>query len=130
MKTKIQISMVSLMCVLMLSAAAGVNPVAGDVRRAETKVSFIPEDVILNPGWRTSCHRDFVLENLDPAEAEVAIQLGIEPFARDSIPANGKRLYRLETSLAFAKQLGKTVTLDDVAIIMNQSENSRVRVHC
>ena len=41
-----------------------------------------------------------------------------------------KRGYELIPSLSFAKQLGKTVDIDDVAMIKNTSEKSKVSIHC
>jgi len=88
------------------------------------------EMTVLNPSWRSSCHSNFVIENLDEKPAEIQIQLGQETYKSDSIMGNGKRLYDLRESLSFAKQLGKTVTMDDIALITNQSETSSIRIHC
>ena len=99
------------------------------------KHHYISEDysndmTVLNPGWRTSCHSNFVIENLGENPAEIQIHLGQEAYQSDSIMGNGKRLYDLRESLSFAKQLGKTVTMDDVALVTNQSENSSILIHC
>ena len=88
------------------------------------------EDVILKPGWVTSCHTNFVLENLGDESAEVAITLGIEEFSTDRLGVWGKRNYNLRENLSFAKQLGKSVTMDDVALVRNHSASSNIRVHC
>jgi len=88
------------------------------------------EMTVLNPGWRSSCHSNFVIENLGEIPVEVQIHLGKEMYREDSIIVNGKRLYDLRESLSFAKQLGKTVTMDDVALVTNQSKDSSIQIHC
>jgi hypothetical protein len=92
--------------------------------------NVMAEEGILNPSWTISCESNFVVENLSDQEAEISISLGIEGFTEDPMTASEKRGYDLRQSLAFAKQLGKTVTMDDVALITNNSDNARVRVHC
>ena len=106
-----------------------------DVSANSGQRNYITEDysnemTVLNPGWRSSCHTNFVIENMDENEAEIQIRLGWEIYKEDNIMGNSKRLYDLRESLSFAKQLGKTVTMDDVALVTNQSENSSVRIHC
>lgn len=86
--------------------------------------------VLLQPGWVTSCHQDFIIENPTEVPATVRIDLGIEPYRIDRIDPNGRQLFDLRTSLSFAKQLGKTVHIDDVALVHNASDNASVRVHC
>lgn len=86
--------------------------------------------VVLEPGWRSSCNANFVLENLGKSPAEVRITLGKDGRLQDTIHRWDKRGYDLISSLSFAKQLGKTVDVDDVAIIENLSKDSRVSIHC
>lgn len=86
--------------------------------------------VLLKPGWVTSCQKDFIVENLADTEATVRIDLGIERYHTDSLGTNEKRLYSLRESLSFAKQLGKTVNMDDVAQVQNASPDAPIRVHC
>jgi hypothetical protein len=86
--------------------------------------------ILLQPGWITSCQKDFIVENPSEAPATVRIDLGIEPYRIDHIDTNGKHLFELRENLSFAKQLGKTVHIDDVALVRNASDRSVVRVHC
>jgi len=86
--------------------------------------------IVLEPGWRSSCDANFVLENLGEKPAEVKITLGKDGLLNDTIHRWDKRGYDLISSLSFAKQLGKTVDIDDVAMIENRSADSRVSVHC
>ena len=86
--------------------------------------------IVLEPGWRSSCDANFVLENLGNNPAEVKITLGKDGQLNDTIHRWDKRGYDLISSLSFAKQLGKTVDIDDVAMIENRSKDSRVSVHC
>ena len=48
----------------------------------------------------------------------------------DIINPWNKRGYNLVAKISFEKQLGKTVNIDDVALIKNSSDNSRVSIHC
>jgi len=101
-----------------------------DSRYNPYRPNVMAEEGILKPSWTMSCESNFVIENLGDEEAEISISLGIEGFTEDQMSASEKRGYDLRESLAFAKQLGKTVTMDDVALITNTSDNARVRVHC
>ncbi len=92
--------------------------------------SFSEDAIILQPGWVASCHKDFLVENLGDSEAEIFISLGIELFSKDRVLANSKRLYDMRENLALAKQLGKSVTMTDVAQVENQSGGSPVVLHC
>ena len=92
--------------------------------------NVMAEEGILKPSWTMSCESNFVIENLGDEDAEISISLGIEGFTENQMTASEKRGYDIRESLAFAKQLGKTVTMDDVALITNNSENAHVRVHC
>jgi hypothetical protein len=85
---------------------------------------------ILEPGWRSSCDTSFVVENLGDDWVEVKIIMGKDGIIKDSIQNWDKRGYDLRYNLSFAKQLGKTVDIDDVAIVENVSKNSKISVHC
>ena len=86
--------------------------------------------IILEPGWRSSCSSDFVVQNLSKDMAQIEITLGKDGKIKDVIYQWDKRGYELIPSLSFAKQLGKTVDIDDVAMIKNTSQNSKVSIHC
>ena len=86
--------------------------------------------IVLKPGWRSSCSSDFVVQNLSKDMAQIEITLGKDGKIKDVIYQWGKRGYELIPSLSFAKQLGKTVDIDDVAMIKNTSQNSKVSTHC
>ena len=86
--------------------------------------------VVLEPGWRSSCSSDFVVQNLGKDMAQIEITLGKDGKVQDVIYQWDKRGYELIPSLSFAKQLGKTVDIDDVAMIRNTSQKSRVGIHC
>ena len=86
--------------------------------------------IILEPGWRSSCSSDFVVQNLSKDMAQIEITLGKDGKIKDVIYQWDKRGYELIPSLHFAKQLGKTVDIDDVAMIKNTSQKSKVSVHC
>ena len=86
--------------------------------------------IVLQPGWRSSCSSDFVVQNLSKNMAQIEITLGKDGKIKDVIYQWDKRGYELIPSLSFAKQLGKTVDIDDVAMIKNTSKNSKVSVHC
>jgi hypothetical protein len=85
---------------------------------------------VLEPGWRSSCDSSFVIENLGDDWVEVKIILGKDGTIQDTIQKWDKRGYDLKYNLSFAKQLGKTVDIDDVAIIENLSKDSKVSVYC
>ena len=86
--------------------------------------------IVLEPGWRSSCNSNFVVENLGENPAVIQITLGKDGRIEDRIHRWDKRGYDLIQSLSFAKQLGKTVDIDDVAIIKNMSKDSKVSIHC
>jgi hypothetical protein len=48
----------------------------------------------------------------------------------DRISQWNKRGYDMVSSISFAKQLGKTVDIADVAMIKKMSNDSRVSIHC
>jgi hypothetical protein len=86
--------------------------------------------LVLEPGWRSTCNSNFVLENLGDNPAEIEITMGKDGKITDRISQWNKRGYDLISSLSFAKKLGKTVDIDDVAMIKNMSKDSRVSIHC
>ncbi len=126
MKNKHSVSFIfaSLMTGILFLAPAGTS--------ANYSKNYTPAgDVMtLQPGWISSCQNDFVIENMGEEHANVKIKLGIEEFKMESIPKWEKRSYDLRHELTLAKQLGKTVHIDDVALIKNTSGDSDVRVHC
>jgi len=95
-----------------------------------TRDSTPMHQTVLEPGWRSSCSSDFVIQNLGKEMAEIEITLGKDGKIKDMIYQWDKRGYELIPSLSFAKQLGKTVDIDDVAMIKNNSKNSKVSIHC
>jgi hypothetical protein len=111
-----------------LALAAPINATADypDTNRNMTPLN----QTILEPGWRSSCNSSFVVENLGDDWVEVKIIMGKDGTIQDSIQKWDKRGYDLKYNLSFAKQLGKTVDIDDVAIIENLSKDSNVNVHC
>ncbi|MGP0628333.1 hypothetical protein ACTRW9_01345 [Nitrospina sp. 32_T5] len=120
---------IMIMCALIL--APSVKAPASETKTGGYEWMHGPNStVLLKPGWVTSCQNDFVIENDSETGATVRVDLGIEKFSTDAITSNGKRLYSIRESLSFAKQLGKTVYMDDVAQVRNESKNSTVRVHC
>ena len=85
---------------------------------------------VLEPGWRSSCNSNFVIENLGEKPAEIRITMGKDGIIRDKVDRWDKRGYNLVRSISFAKQLGKTVDIDDVAMIKNMSKDSKVSLNC
>ncbi|GJL77620.1 MAG: hypothetical protein NPINA01_06090 [Nitrospinaceae bacterium] len=88
------------------------------------------EAMILNPGMASSCQNDFVIENLDQDEAELKLVLGNEEYIQDQIGGKEAKAYGLQNSLSSAMIKGKSVEQDDVAIIFNVGQNSKIRLHC
>ncbi|MCF8721437.1 hypothetical protein [Nitrospina gracilis] len=122
-------SAIMILCALILASAGTAS--AGETRVGGYEWMHGPNStVLLKPGWVTSCQNDFIIENSSSTRARVQVDLGIEKFRTDSITSNGKRLYSMRESLSFAKQLGKTVHMDDVALVRNESKEAAVRVHC
>ena len=95
-----------------------------------TRTTTPMHQIVLEPGWRSSCSSDFVVQNLSKDMAQIEITLGKDGKIKDVIYQWDKRGYELIPSLSFAKQLGKTVDIDDVAMIKNTSQNSKVSTHC
>ena len=95
-----------------------------------TRTATPMHQIVLEPGWRSSCSSDFVVQNLSKDMAQIEITLGKDGKIKDVIYQWDKRGYELIPSLSFAKQLGKTVDIDDVAMIKNTSKNSKVSIHC
>ena len=111
-----------------LALVAPINATADypDMNRSMTPLNqTFPE-----PGWRSSCNSSFVVENMGDDWVEVKIILGKDGSIQDSIQKWDKRGYDLKYNLSFAKQLGKTINIDDVAIIENMNEDSKINLHC
>jgi len=85
---------------------------------------------VLETGWRSSCESNFVIQNLGEEVAKVKITLGKDGKIQDTIQRWDKRGYDLTSILSFSKQLGKTVNIDDVALIENMSKDSRLSFNC
>ena len=123
-----------LMC-LGITAALGLSITSTAIYAAAdypsmTRNATPMHQIIFEPGWRSSCSSDFVIQNLGKDMAQIEITLGKDGKIKDVIYQWGKRGYELIPSLSFAKQLGKTVDIDDVAMIKNTSQKSRVGIHC
>ena len=101
-----------------------------DYPKSKTRKYSPMYQIILEPGWRLSCSSNFVIENIDKNFALIEITLGKDGKVVDSISPWDKRGYNLIEKISFSKQLGKTVDIDDVAMIKNTSNSSRVSVHC
>ena len=71
-----------------------------------------------------------MIENVGKDYARIEISLGRDGKIIDIINPWNKRGYNLVEKISFEKQLGKTVNIDDVALIKNSSENSRISIHC
>ncbi len=110
-------------------AVAQPAQVQADYSEAETGMTPMNR-IVLEPGWRSSCDSSFVVENLGNRPAQIKVRMGVDGELKDTIQKWSKRGYDLIYNLSFAKQLGKTVNIDDVALIENLSKNSRVSVHC
>ncbi|MDA0692834.1 MAG: hypothetical protein O3A78_04670 [Nitrospinae bacterium] len=123
-------------CKLGLAGIAGVSialaaPVkAGADYPTKSRNATPMNQTILEPGWRSSCDTSFVVENLGDDWVEVKITMGKDGIIKDSIQNWDKRGYDLRYNLSFSKQLGKSVNIDDVAIIENLSKDSKINVHC
>jgi len=93
--------------------------------------SYTPmHQTVLEPGWMSSCSKDFVVENIDKDFALIEITIGKDGKVADSISPWGKRGYNLIEKISFLKQLGNTVDIDDVSVIKNTSNDSRISIHC
>ncbi len=121
-KSKI-ITTMFLVALLAVPSLAG----AGYSQRNFTSVD---EPITLRSGWVSSCQGDFVVENMGNDQARILIQLGIEEFKTEVIPKWEKRAYDLRHDLTLAKQLGKSVHINDVAQVKNISEESEVKIYC
>jgi len=86
--------------------------------------------IVLEPGLKSSCRSDFLVQKLGKDMAQIEITLGKDGKVQDVIYQWDKRGYELIPSLSFAKQLGKTVDINDVAMIKNTSQKSKVSMHC
>ena len=103
---------------------------ATEYRSSKTKNYTPMHQTVLKPGWRSSCNSNFVVENIDKDFAKIEISLGKDGKIIDIINPWGKRGYNLMEKISFEKQLGKTVDIDDVALIKNSSDQSRISIHC
>jgi len=118
-----------------LTAAIGIGITTTTIY-AGANFPSMPRDTIpihqiaLEPGWRSSCSSDFVVQNLSKEMAQIEITLGKDGKIKDVIYQWGKRGYELIPSLSFAKQLGKTMDIDDMAIIENSNKTSKVSIPC
>ena len=107
------------------------TPINATADYPDTNRNMTPlNETILEPGWRSSCDSSFVVENLGDDWVEVKIIMGKDGTIQDSIQKWDKRGYDLKYNLSFAKQLGKTVDIDDVAIIENLSKDSKISTNC
>ena len=127
--------MIKKLIVLGLAAAIGLSITtktiyAGADYPSMTRNATPMHQIVLEPGWRSSCSSDFVVQNLSKDMAQIEITLGKDGKIKDVIYQWDKRGYELIPSLSFAKQLGKSVAIDDVAMIKNTSKKSKVSVHC
>ena len=110
---------------------AATHPIQANADYLTKSRNFTPlNQTVLEPGWRSSCDSSFVIENLGDNWVEVKITFGKDGTIQDTIQQWSKRGYDLKYSLSFAKQLGKTVDIDDVAMIENLSKDSKINVHC
>ncbi len=104
---------------------------AGAAYTSNKTKNYIPiHQTVLEPGWRLSCSSNFVVENIGSNFARIEVNLGRDGKIIDIINPWGKRGYNLIEKISFEKQLGKTVDIDDVALIKNSSDNSRISIHC
>ena len=63
--------------------------------------------------------------NLQKKARNNLLQIFKDFFEKKNISFNN-----LVEKISFEKQLGKTVNIDDVALIKNSSENLRISIHC
>ena len=123
--------LIGLFTVLALVFGLGLSVDAGaDYASKKTKIYTPIHQTVLEPGWRMSCSSDFVIENVSKDFARIEISLGRDGKIIDIINPWNKRGYNLVEKISFEKQLGKTVNIDDVALIKNSSDNSRISIHC
>ena len=123
--------LIGLSTVLTLVFGLGLSIDAGaDYASNKTKNYTPMHQTVLKPGWRSSCNSNFVVENIGKDFARIEISLGKDGKIIDIISPWGKRGYNLVEKISFEKQLGKTVDIDDVALIKNSSDQSRISIHC
>ena len=123
--------LIGLSTVLTLVFGLGLSVDAGaDYASNKTKNYTPMHQTVLKPGWRSSCNSNFVVENIGKDFARIEISLGKDGKIIDIINPWGKRGYNLVEKISFEKQLGKTVDIDDVALIKNSSDQSRISIHC
>jgi len=123
--------LIGLSTVLTLVFGLGLSIDAGADYASNKTKNYTPiHQTVLEPGWRMSCSSDFVIENVSKDFARIEISLGRDGKIIDIINPWNKRGYNLVEKISFEKQLGKTVNIDDVALIKNSSDNSRISIHC
>jgi hypothetical protein len=106
------------------------SPLFAEPNYPSMSTSVTPlHQIVLESGWRSTCNSKFVVENLGDNPAEIQITMGKDGKITDRISQLNKRGYELVRSLSLAKQLGKTVDIDDTAMIKNMSKDSRVSIH-
>lgn len=81
--------------------------------------------VLLSPGDRTFCNKDFMVENLSEESAEVQVLLGRDNYYFDTLEPDEKLAY-FQSPLAKGDE--KDVMVDDARIINTGFE--MVKVHC
>ena len=124
-------NLIGLSTIIAIFFGLGVSVDAGTDYRSKKTRNYTPiHQTVLNPGWRSSCNSNFVIENIGKDFARIEISLGKDGKIIDIITPWGKRGYNLVEKISFEKQLGKTVDIDDVALIKNSSDHSRISVHC
>ena len=122
---------VGVAAILGFSLATTTNTYAGGDYHSMARNSTPMDQIVIEPGWKSSCSSYFVIQNLNNNDlAKVEITLGKDGKIKDVIQEWDKRGYELIPILSLAKQLGKTVDIDDIAILENTSENSKVSIHC
>jgi hypothetical protein len=119
------IAVIAICLAMVASVYAGADYPASKTRK------YTPiYQVILKPGWRSSCSSNFVIENIDKNFALIEITIGKDGKVLDAISLWDKRGFNLIKKISFSKQLGNTVVIDDVAMIKNTSKNYRLNIHC
>jgi len=128
--TTISMGFIAPIC-MVAASILGATPLYAEADYPSMSRNVTPmHQIVLEPGWRSSCNSNFVVQNLGEYPAEIQITMGKDAKIQDRINRWDKRGYDLVSSLSFAKQLGKTVDIDDVAMIKNMSADSKVSIHC
>ncbi len=90
----------------------------------------LSETVMLNPGDAAFCANDFILEAMEKKPGKVKIVLGNVDYINEQLEPGEKISYSLQGSLFLAKSHGKKVTMDDQAMIVNMSPDSKLKLRC